>query len=969
MKSKFPLKRKIQLTFGVAIAMLLAVGMISYRGMAVSDQSDRRVRHTHEVLENLQDLDGAMETVESSYRGFVITGDENSLQAYRAAIARSEQAQANIRDLTVDNSVQQLRIRNLMNLADRSMQYAETVISLRRTKGMNAAADFVREGSGEQIMDQFQELIRSMQDEELRLLVIRNTDASRRSRQFKFVLLFGTVLGLLLAMAAGWSAQRKNFESEFAEEVHKASGAKYRGLLEAAPDAMVVVNHRGEIVLLNLQAEKQFGYHRDELVGQKVKNIIPEGFAERLVADGTRSAAEALAQQIGTGIELIARRKDGTEFPIELMLSPLESAEGILVTAAIRDISVRKEAEKHLARMEGRYRGLLEAAPDAMVVVNQKGDIVLLNVQAEKQFGYRRDELVGQRVKNIIPKGFAERLIADEKRSVEDALAQQIGTGIELTGLRKNGSEFPIEIMLSPLESAEGVLVTAAIRDISVRKEAEKHLARMEGRYRGLLEAAPDAMVVVNQGGEIVLLNVQAEKQFGYRRDELLGQKVKNIIPSGFAERLIADEKRSVEDALAQQIGTGIELIARRKNGSEFPIEIMLSPLDSAEGILVTAAIRNISVRREAEKHLALMEGRYRGLLEAAPDAMVVVNPSGDIVLLNVQAEKQFGYHRDELVGQRMKNIIPAGFAERLIADALRSAEDALAQQIGTGIELTARRKDGSEFPIEIMLSPLESAEGILVTAAIRDITMRKVAEAHLLYKVEELNRSNEELGQFAYIASHDLQEPLRMVASYTQLLARRYKGKLDSDADEFITFAVDGANRMQRLIQDLLAYSRVGTKGKELLQTSSEDALERSLLNLRAAIADSGALVTHDPLPAVLADEVQLIQLFQNLVGNAIKYQRAGTPKIHISASKNGGTKWTFSVRDNGLGIDPQYFERIFVMFQRLHKREEFAGTGIGLAICKKIVERHGGTISVESQPGQGSNFLFALEGIGMKS
>ena len=280
----------------------------------------------------------------------------------------------------------------------------------------------------------------------------------------------------------------------------KESGAKYRGLLEAAPDAMVVVNPAGEIVLLNVQAEKQFGYRRDELVGQQVKNIIPEGFAERLIADGTRSAAEALAQQIGTGIELSGRRKDGSEFPIEIMLSPLESAEGTLVTAAIRDISVRKNAERHLAQMEGRYRGLLEAAPDAMVVVNPAGEIVLLNVQAEKQFGYRRDELVGQQVKNIIPEGFAERLIADGTRSAAEALAQQIGTGIELSGRRKDGSEFPIEIMLSPLESAEGTLVTAAIRDISVRKTAERHLAQMEGRYRGLLEAAPDAMVVVNPG-------------------------------------------------------------------------------------------------------------------------------------------------------------------------------------------------------------------------------------------------------------------------------------------------------------------------------------------------------------------------------------------------------------------------------------------------------------------------------------
>jgi PAS domain S-box-containing protein len=329
---------------------------------------------------------------------------------------------------------------------------------------------------------------------------------------------------------------------------------------------------------------------------------------------------------------------------------------------------------------------------------------------------------------------------------------------------------------------------------------------------------------------------------------------------------------------------------------------------------------------------------------------------------LNVQAEKKFGYHRDELVGQKVKNIIPEGFAERLVADALRSVEDALAQQIGTGIELTGRRKDGTEFPIELMLSPLESAEGILVTAAVRDVTVRRQADANLLSKVEELKRSNEELGQFAYIASHDLQEPLRMVASYTQLLSRRYKGKLDSDADEFIAFAVDGASRMQRLIQDLLAYSRVGTKGRDLLEISSEEALLSALINLRAGIRESGAQVTHDPLPTVLADEMQLVQLFQNLVGNAIKYQSPGVPKVHISAVKNDGKKWIFSVKDNGLGIDPQYFEKIFGMFQRLHKREEFAGTGIGLAICKKIVERHGGSISVESQPGQGSTFRFAL-------
>jgi PAS domain S-box-containing protein len=244
-------------------------------------------------------------------------------------------------------------------------------------------------------------------------------------------------------------------------------------------------------------------------------------------------------------------------------------------------------------------------------------------------------------------------------------------------------------------------------------------------------------------------------------------------------------------------------------------VEISLSPLEGAEGILVTTAIRDISVRRKAEGHLAHMEARYRGLLEAAPDAMVVVNQSGEIVLLNVQAEKQFGYTRDELISQRVTKIVPEGFSERLFADGTLTAADAAAQQNGARIELYGRRKDESDFPIEIMLSPLESTEGILWTAAIRDVSVRKQSEAHLVKMVEELKRSNDELQQFAYVASHDLQEPLRMVASYTQLLASRYKGRLDSDADEFIAYAVDGSNRMQGLIQDLLAYSRAGTNGK----------------------------------------------------------------------------------------------------------------------------------------------------------
>jgi len=241
------------------------------------------------------------------------------------------------------------------------------------------------------------------------------------------------------------------------------------------------------------------------------------------------------------------------------------------------------------------------------------------------------------------------------------------------------------------------------------------------------------------------------------------------------------------------------------------------------------------------------------------------------------------------------------------------------------------------------------------------DITRRKVAEKALVEQSEALKRSNKELEQFAYVTSHDLQEPLRMVSGYSQLLARRYQGKLDADADEFIAYLVDGANRMKRLINDLLAYSRVQRGGKNFEETDSGAALEQAVANLQAAIEEQGAEVAHDPLPTVMADTPHLVQVFQNLIGNAIKFHGQDTPHIRVSATKNEN-KWTFSVRDNGIGIDPQYADRIFRIFQRLHGREEYPGTGIGLAICKKIVERHGGRIWVESQPGEGSTFYFNL-------
>jgi PAS domain S-box-containing protein len=365
----------------------------------------------------------------------------------------------------------------------------------------------------------------------------------------------------------------------------------------------------------------------------------------------------------------------------------------------------------------------------------------------------------------------------------------------------------------------------------------------------------------------------------------------------------------------------------------------------------------------EPYKHLSSPTHElFRQIVEAAPNAMVMADRDGRIVLVNVQTEKLFGYLRDELVGQSVDMLVPERFRSAHPEYRRMFYGNPSSRPMGTGRDLFALRKDGSEVPVEIGLNPVTTSEEVFVLAAIVDIAERKRAEQELIRRTEELARSNHDLEQFAYVASHDLQEPLRAVAGPLQLLQRRYHGQLDARADEFIAHAVDGATRMQKLIEDLLAYSRVGRSGavKELTECSA--ALDQALKSLSVVLQESNAQISRVALPVVMGIPTQLALLFQNLIGNAIKFRRVDQPvRIEINA-RRARDEWIISVRDNGIGIEPQYFERIFMIFQRLHSRAEYPGTGIGLALCKRIVEQHGGRIWVESAPDGGSTFFFTL-------
>jgi PAS domain S-box-containing protein len=397
------------------------------------------------------------------------------------------------------------------------------------------------------------------------------------------------------------------------------------------------------------------------------------------------------------------------------------------------------------------------------------------------------------------------------------------------------------------------------------------------------------------------------------------------------------------------------------------------------------AVIRNQdTMRKRAEEALSASEIRYRRLFETTKDGILILDgETGMIVDVNPFLVEMLGFSHEQFMGKRIWEI---GFFKDIVKNKANFLELQQKEYIRYE-DLPLETADGRRIDVEFISNIYRVGHQKVIQCNIRDITERKQAEKRAM---ADLERSNKDLEQFAYVASHDLQEPLRMVASYVQLLAKRYQDKLDADANEFIGYAVDGANRMQEMINDLLSYSRIETRGKPFETVDCTAILSQALTNLKIAIEETGAVITHNPLPTVMGDELQLIQLFQNLIGNAVKFRGKETPHIHISATHESRKTmddgretigqlptarlsppksqfselkegWVFSVRDNGIGIDPQHKERVFNVFQRLHGRD-YSGTGIGLSICKRVVERYGGKIWVESEPAKGSTFYFTI-------
>ena len=512
--------------------------------------------------------------------------------------------------------------------------------------------------------------------------------------------------------------------------------------------------------------------------------------------------------------------------------------------------------------------------------------------------------------------------------------------------------------------------------EIEARKAAEEKLRLLmesvrqssESKLRSYLEAASQAILTVSSDGKIALVNRRTEEMFGYDRTELIGQPLEILLPERYRGGHLALRAGYFADPRVRPMGVGFDLAGRRKDGTEFPVEIGLSPVQTEEGTLALGLVSDITERKQAADRIARVnadlrasENQLRSYLEAASQGILTVSSDGLIQMVNQRTEEMFGYGRAELVGQPLWILLPERYRSRHISLRAEYFAHPRVRPMSARSDLVGLRRDGTEFPVEIGLSSVETEQGRLALALISDFTERKRAADELSRVNDELRGSNAQLEQFAYVASHDLQEPLRMVSSYLELLERRYRGQLDSQAQEFIHYAVDGATRMKGLIQDLLSFSRAGTTALKSHSFQLRAILQDVLENLQVAIVQSHAEVTADPLPEIVADGGLLALVFQNLIGNAIKFQKNETPRVHVSAQR-AAAGWIFSVRDNGIGIASQYATRVFRIFERLHSSDQYPGSGVGLAISQRIVERHGGKIWFESALGEGTTFFFSI-------
>ncbi|MDT4965269.1 MAG: hypothetical protein QOJ64_6 [Acidobacteriota bacterium] len=805
------------------------------------------------------------------------------------------------------------------------------------------------------------------------------------------------------------------------EEALLKAGALQNAIFNSANFSSIATDAKGVIQIFNVGAERMLGYAAADVMNKITPADISDpqeviARAKELSIElGTpiTPGFEALVFKASRGIEDIYEltyiRKDGSRFPAVVSVTALRDAEDDIIGYLLigTDNTARKQAEEALIKAGALQNAIFNSANFSSIATDAKGVIQIFNVGAERMLGYTAGEVMNK----ITPADISD---PQEVIARATALSVELGTPItpgfealvfkasrgiediyELTYFRKDGSRFPAVVSVTALRDAEDAIIGYLLigTDNTARKHAEEALLKAGALQNAIFNSANFSSIATDAKGVIQIFNVGAERMLGYRADEVMNK----ITPADISDpqEVIARAKAlSVEletsiapgfEALVFKASRGIEDIYEltyiRKDGSRFPAVVSVTALrDAQDGIIGYLLIGTDNTARKQIEAEQLQLGQRlrdhqfytRSLFEANIDALMTTDPAGIITDINKPMEVLTGCTRDELIGAPFKNY----FTDPDRAEA--GIKLVLNKKKVTNYELTARDREGMETVVSYNATTFYDRDRRLqgVFAAARDVTDRKRIDEKLKVYSDKLERSNRELQDFAQVASHDLQEPLRKILSFGDRLKTKAGTSLDEDSQDYLQRMCNAAARMQTLINDLMAFSRVEIRGQAFVPTDLGVIAKEVSADLETRIEQAGGRVEIEELPTIDADPMQMRQLLQNLISNSLKYFRVGVPPIvRISCRKSEARRLESTddnvplrqfcdilVTDNGIGFDEKYLDRIFTVFQRLHKKGEYEGTGVGLAICRKIVDRHSGSITARSRPGEGATFVVTL-------
>ncbi len=759
------------------------------------------------------------------------------------------------------------------------------------------------------------------------------------------------------------------------EKAVRTSEAKYRMLAENMSDMIWSMDPWSKrYTYVSPSSVSVCGYTPEELLAMASPQDMMDLQDRQLVGDCFARVYEAVRagrRFPSERLELQGYHKNGSLIWVEVSMGGVYDETGQLTAllGSTTNITERKKAEEALQISRLQLSTATELTKVVYWEVDTETDEAILSDRYCSLLGittedgdYRipRAELYRRFIHPDDAAMLRQRAAEMEYKVDVDAIEHRI--------IRQDGAVRHVISLRKGLADSSGHLtkIYGTLQDITERKEMEAALHRSEEQYRLIADNASDMIWTQDPfTARYTYVSPSCFRLTGYTPEQIIGKMPEDLLPPDSLSQGKAHMKQISEAAQRGERvqDDRVELRLLCRDGGSIWVESVVNGVYDDSGRLTAfrGATRDITERKRMEEALRASEEKYRMIIESAVEGIFQSIREGRFVSANPAMARILGYETPEELISSVKNIVEQIYVRPDDRTKIMEAFDT--EGMVKDVQVEWLRKDGASVWLTLSGHAVYDRDGNVVCyeGIAMDTTERRQTHELLALRAKELARSNEELEQFAYIASHDLQEPLRMVAGYAELLGKRYSGKLDDSADDFINFIIDGANRMKRLIDDLLAYSRVGTRTKTLASVALNDIVDLAMSNLALAIEDCHAHVTRDSLPHLTGDDVQLVQLFQNLIANAIKFHGAAPPKVHIWTEREEGN-WVISVKDNGIGIDPKNFERIFIIFQRLHGRGEYTGTGIGLAVCKKIVERHGGNLWVESEPGQGAVFKFTI-------